>query len=112
MRARAAAAALLLVAAAEQPETFANDELGFEVAFPAGAATCQDAGAKRDRVAMFLDGGIDGCEQMDQRPYIEIRAGENTEKFGSPQDAVAELCGPGRKDAPANLAFPARRSAS
>ena len=112
MRVRAAAAALLLVAASEQPETFANDELGLEVSFPAGAATCQDAAAKRDRVAMFLDGGLDGCEQLDQRPYIEIRASENFEKFATPQQAVAELCGSARGDAPPNLSFAARRSAA
>lgn len=111
MRAWAAAAALLLAAAGQEQETFANDDLGLAISFPAGSVTCRDD-ARRDRVAMYLDGGLEGCAELDQRPHIEIRASENADRFASAQQVVAELCGPEGKNAPPDLAFGARRSAS
>jgi len=111
-RAWLAAAALVLTAATHDPETFSNEDLGFEVSLPRDAATCRGEPAKRDRVAMFLDGGLDGCNLLDERPYVEVSAGENADKFGSARDVLAERCGGAAKSALRDLEFAGRKAAA
>jgi len=111
-RAWLAAAVLALTAATHDPETFANDELGFEVALPRDAATCRADPARRDSVAMFLDGGLDGCNLLDERPYVEIRARANDEKFGTARDVLAERCGAAAKKPLEDVELGGRKAAA
>jgi uncharacterized protein YecT (DUF1311 family) len=109
MRAWLAAAALLLAAASREPENFATE--GLEVSVPQGAATCRPE-SPRDRIAIYLDGGLEGCDQLDQRPYMEIRASENSDEFGSAQELLGDRCGSDQKGSVTALSFTGRRSAS
>jgi hypothetical protein len=99
-----------------EPRHYRNDEFGFSVQLPRGAATCRGSLGEHDHgIDFYLDGGRNGCIGLEARPYISAGGFYNAADAPTAEAALGELCtqrGSRRSESPHGLAIAGLHSAA